>query len=255
MPEFEMDHVILVVDDLETAVGEFTDAGFHVSPGGDFPPDVPLHNALIALSENTYIELLAMRKTSTRAIMRGLYRIGLLRGLLRRKPFGMQRIGGLLGEPRGIRDFALYSTTLDTSTAPFQAFGRWEQSDAERRTPDGETAKWTMAFPEDRLLPFLISDSTRRDIRVPSFKPHLNGTKRIEEIRLKDAALSSLHQLLDGSANAIVKNETITRFPPTTRLTGNHTGLLEITLGPAPAPQYRDAIARLQRRYSGIQFM
>ena len=52
-----IDHLVVVVPDLDTAIANYTALGFTVVPGGRHP--IGSHNALIAFEDGAYIELLA----------------------------------------------------------------------------------------------------------------------------------------------------------------------------------------------------
>ena len=52
-----IDHIAVVVPDLNTAIANYTTLGFTVVPGGRHP--IGSHNALIAFEDGSYIELLA----------------------------------------------------------------------------------------------------------------------------------------------------------------------------------------------------
>ncbi len=55
-----LDHVVIVVTDLERAMTDYQALGFTVLPGGEHA-DGRTHNALIAFADGTYIELIAFR--------------------------------------------------------------------------------------------------------------------------------------------------------------------------------------------------
>src|SRR5215468_2726618 len=52
-----IDHLVLVVPDLDTAVASYRGLGFTVVPGGRHPTGT--HNALIAFTDGAYLELIA----------------------------------------------------------------------------------------------------------------------------------------------------------------------------------------------------
>ena len=56
-----LDHVVVLVDDLEQAARDYGELGFNVSPGGRHDNGVT-HNAIIPFEDNSYIELLAFTK-------------------------------------------------------------------------------------------------------------------------------------------------------------------------------------------------
>src|SRR5690349_16737047 len=60
---FTIDHVVILVQDLDTASADYTDLGFTVVPGGEHTGGAT-HNALIAFADGTYLELIAFKRPS-----------------------------------------------------------------------------------------------------------------------------------------------------------------------------------------------
>ena len=58
-----IDHVAIVVNDLESAIASYMRAGFTVVRGGKHP--IGTHNALIAFADGSYLELIAFLKPNT----------------------------------------------------------------------------------------------------------------------------------------------------------------------------------------------
>ena len=52
-----IDHLVIVVPELEAAVATYRGLGFTVVPGGRHP--IGTHNALIAFTDGSYLELIA----------------------------------------------------------------------------------------------------------------------------------------------------------------------------------------------------
>ena len=52
-----IDHLVIVVPELEAAVASYRGLGFTVVPGGRHP--IGTHNALIAFADGSYLELIA----------------------------------------------------------------------------------------------------------------------------------------------------------------------------------------------------
>ena len=60
-----IDHLVIVVPELEAAVASYRGLGFTVVPGGRHP--IGTHNALIAFEEGAYLELIAFFASRTRS--------------------------------------------------------------------------------------------------------------------------------------------------------------------------------------------
>ncbi|MEK7364696.1 MAG: VOC family protein, partial [candidate division NC10 bacterium] len=57
-----IDHLVVAVPDLDTAIRGYTELGFTVVPGGRHP--VGTHNALISFADGSYLELIAFYEPS-----------------------------------------------------------------------------------------------------------------------------------------------------------------------------------------------
>ena len=53
-----LDHIVIAVADLDTAIADFRSLGFTVQPGGRHPGRTS-HNALIVFADGAYFELIA----------------------------------------------------------------------------------------------------------------------------------------------------------------------------------------------------
>ncbi|MBF0280483.1 MAG: VOC family protein [SAR324 cluster bacterium] len=183
-----LDHVVLKVDDLEHAVEKYSKMGFTVFPGGEHE-NFGSHNALIAFSDGTYIELIAFRTPvpPQRRIEKSqeLKRSGKTRIFSRVLPWGVVS--------EGLLDFALLPSDEEES---FEKLKR-RQLDIEgpmlmqRKRPDGKEISWEMAFPDHDDLPFLIRDITPRNLRLPSDCSHAIAVSGISRLFMVIRDLSS----------------------------------------------------------------
>ena len=57
----QLDHLVILVEDLERAIDDYGTLGFNVAPGGEHS-DGATHNALIAFRDGTYLELIAFKR-------------------------------------------------------------------------------------------------------------------------------------------------------------------------------------------------
>jgi catechol 2,3-dioxygenase-like lactoylglutathione lyase family enzyme len=169
-----LDHLVIAVDDLETASRDYHDLGFTVVQGG-VHANRATHNALIALADGTYLELLAATGEAP------------LPGLI--------DFGALLKDGEGLRGFALRSADLDADAARLRAAGLavGDVIPGERRRTDGTVLRWKLALLDEGFAPFLIGDVTPREWRVPSgpaVTTHANGGLGVRgvDIAVRDMA-------------------------------------------------------------------
>lgn len=166
-----IDHVVIVVADLDRAITSFEALGFTVVRGGRHT-GLGTHNALIAFADGAYFELIAF--------------LGL---------FSTHRWFGAVSKGGGLTDFCMQTDDLDADVASFKCAGAaiGEPFAMERERPDGYRLKWVLAVaepPSAGAVPFLIRDKTPRDERVPLARSHDNGAAGIRTltIAVKDAA-------------------------------------------------------------------
>lgn len=166
-----IDHIVIAAADLERAIAGFGELGFSVVRGGRHP-GLGTHNALIALADGAYFELIAFEvETSPHPW------------------FSAARKGG------GLTDFCMRTDDLEADVAAFKRAGApiGEPFAMERQRPDGFTVKWVLSVtraPNASAVPFLIRDVTPRDERVPLERAHPNGAAGIRTltIAVRDAA-------------------------------------------------------------------
>lgn len=156
-----LDHLVILVPDLATAITGYTALGFTVVPGGTHA-DGATHNALVVLADGSYLELIAF---------------------LRDAP--QHRWGGHAARGHsGFIDFALLPLPdVGSVVAAAAARGLAYQgpSDGGRLRPDGERLAWQIGTPPSAALPFLCGDVTPRALRVPEglVRQHANGVTGI----------------------------------------------------------------------------
>lgn len=154
-----IDHIVIVVPNLEAAVKSYEQLGFTVVPGGRHP--IGTYNALIALSDGAYIELIGFYEANPR----------------HRWWMPLQRGGGLV-------DFCLKTDDLLRDAAGFRSAGVNidDPQPLTRTRPDGYQLKWFLCIPREGhrgVAPFLIQDETPREERVPRGTTHKNGAAGI----------------------------------------------------------------------------
>lgn len=190
-----LDHLVILVRDLDQAVREYEVLGFTVTSGGEHA-DGLTRNALIPFRDGSYLELVAfLDPEDPRENVWG-WRVFLPSG------------GGLI-------DYCAASDDLgdDARALEERGLGVEGPTDGGRRLPDGTEIRWRVARirQDGRLLPFLIEDVTPRSLRVPGgpAAEHPNGATGISRLRLaasdKRAATSSLATLV-GAPDARVRS-------------------------------------------------
>jgi hypothetical protein len=180
-----IDHVVILVDELESAMARYRELGFTVVPGGRHPSAT--ENALVSFRDGSYLELIAFWDASDES-----------------HPFHRHRAAG-----PGIIAYALAADDLEGTVAGLRGRGA-AYSDPQagaRLRPDGVEVAWTMAFPGDWAengTPFLIEDVTDRGRRVPGddATAHANGAAGIARLIVAAgdlAAASATYGKLAGS--------------------------------------------------------
>lgn len=154
-----IDHLVIAVAELETAMSDYRRLGFAVVPGGRHP--VGTYNGLIAFADGSYIELISFYRDNPD-----------------------HRWWAALKRGEGLVDFCMQTDDLVGDTVKLRSAGvkiddpvPWS-----RTRPDGYQLKWllSLALEEDRgVAPFLIQDETPRGERVPGETEHKNGASGI----------------------------------------------------------------------------
>jgi hypothetical protein len=147
-----IDHVLIAVQDVDHAIGDYRRLGFAVLRGGTHPR-WGTHNALVPLADGSYFELIGVTD----------------RMLALQSPFSRNVLQALERDNR-LAGFALDSDDLDTDVAAIRKRGI-QINDPEaggRARPDGQHVEWRSARCKDDSLPFLIQDVTPRELRIPA---------------------------------------------------------------------------------------
>lgn len=149
-----IDHLVIVVPDLEAAARGYGELGFSAVRGGRHP--VGTHNALIAFRDGSYIELIAFYE-----------------------PNPEHRWWGPLQQGGGLVDFCLQTDDLLADTSAFRKAGVAidDPKPLTRQRPDGYRLRWVLSIPRGThrgVAPFLIQDETPRAERIPPETTHRN---------------------------------------------------------------------------------
>jgi catechol 2,3-dioxygenase-like lactoylglutathione lyase family enzyme len=158
-----IDHLVIAVPDLDAAVKTYRDLGFTVVAGGRHP-GIGTDNALIALRDSSYLELI------------GFY-----------EPRPDHRWWQPLQRGGGLVDVCLQTDDLAGDAAALRRAGvaMGELEGRTRRRPDGFEVRWLFAVARGAhqgVAPFIIADETARDERVPRERVHANGVTGIGRV-------------------------------------------------------------------------
>src|SRR5215470_5580552 len=154
-----IDHLVIVVRDLEQTVKDYERLGFTVVPGGKHP--VGSYNALIPFADGSYIEIIAFYSEALD-----------------------HRWWNPLQQGERLVDYCMQTDDLRTDTQKLRAAGvdindpvPWS-----RTRPDGYELEWILSIATGAhrgVAPFLIEDLTPREERVPQQFQHRNGANGI----------------------------------------------------------------------------
>jgi catechol 2,3-dioxygenase-like lactoylglutathione lyase family enzyme len=186
-----VDHLVVVVNDLDQATRDYEQLGFTVVPGGQHP--VGSHNALISFADGSYLEIIAFYREAVDHRWWEPLRMG-----ERLVDFCFQT-DDLRGDTKKLKD----AGAAINDPVPWS-----------RKRPDGYELKWllSLATASDRgVAPFLIEDLTPRTERIPQTFQHKNGAIGIEKVTVAVGELARIARwytaLLGADGQAIANNE------------------------------------------------
>jgi hypothetical protein len=172
-----IDHLVIVVKDLQQAARDYEQLGFTVVPGGKHP--VGSHNVLISFSDGSYLEIIAFYREARdhrwwEPLQRG----------ERLVDFCMQT-NDLVGDTRKLREAGV----AINDPVPWS-----------RTRPDGYELKWVLSLAQGShrgVAPFLIQDTTPRQERIPQTFIHKNGATGISSLIVAVEELSEVRRWYD----------------------------------------------------------
>jgi hypothetical protein len=204
-PPLALDHVVLVVSELPTAIRQFNQMGFTVTPGGVHAGGLT-HNALVSFADGVYLELLATTNRLSQRLLVLLRRVGLLSLYTARDNAFSRRFKASIAAGYGLSDYCLRAADLDLELPALQRGGLIIEGPIPggRIRPDGQQVSWRVAIPATVDLPFLIDDTTLRELRVPNAPPegHKNQVIGVAGITLGVHSLEesiARYRLLTGA--------------------------------------------------------
>lgn len=164
-----LDHLVILVGDLDLAASDYERLGFTVTSGGEHA-DGLTRNVLIPFGDGSYFELVSFLDPED----------------TRDNVWGWREF--LPHE--GLIDYCVASDDLESDVKRLVSLGFDVNGpdDGGRRLPDGGEIRWRSARirQEGRLLPFLIEDLTPRGLRVPGgpAAEHPNGASGISRLEI-----------------------------------------------------------------------
>jgi catechol 2,3-dioxygenase-like lactoylglutathione lyase family enzyme len=170
-----VDHILIAVEDLDKARDLYVGLGFEVLYGGKHEL-AGTHNALIPLSDGSYLELVGVADAS----------------LAPRFPFSRQVLAALERSNR-FAAFALETNDYNQDVQAIRDRGLAivKAAPGGRLRPDGERVSWWTAHPEDLRLPFLIEDLTPRLLRVPAVSEGIGLSAHMGRVEIGAADLQA----------------------------------------------------------------
>lgn len=169
-----IDHLVIVVNDLDQAANDFRLLGFTVVPGGQHP--VGSHNALISFQDGSYLEIIAFYREAVD-----------------------HRWWNPLQKGERLVDFCFQTDDLIGDTKKLQAAGVTINNPVpwSRKRPDGYELKWLLALATGShrgVAPFLIEDVTPRAERIPQEFQHHNKIIGIEKVTVAVGECSTVEK-------------------------------------------------------------
>lgn len=162
-----IDHIVIMVSDLDQTIEDWGAAGFTVAPGGKHPRGT--HNALITFQDGAYLELIAFWEPE----------------------YDAHRWHRFQNSGIGLIDHALASSELAREVQEVTSRGVTYNGPhpGARSRPDGVELSWRTAHPDgrdDHALPFLIDDVSARELRVPGGDQavHNNGVEGVDTLQI-----------------------------------------------------------------------
>ena len=218
----KLDHTVVLVNDLDQAVKDYTQLGFTVSPGGEHAGGIS-RNALIHFQDGSFLELLVMKPSGRTQLLRRMYQSGLLKNYRKSAKYGMAYrfygraldLGGATPTQEGITDFCLLADNVAGDYVKMQHNGveLTPPYHASRLRPDGKTVNWQMYTALDDDLPFFRTDYYPKITRPTAALQHANGitgTKKMV-IFADDyvTTINSYRQLFAGNQREETKSTTV----------------------------------------------
>lgn len=199
----QFDHIVVFVADLNRASADFTALGFQITPGGSHGIT---ENALVIFSNQTYIELLALRPSWYRPLIKLAIKLNFVQRQAQKKTTIYSRLIGWICGDTGPVDWCARVNDLDASLT------LWDNQDIEvlhseafsRERTDGEVAQWKLGGSRQADLPFLLQDTTPIDTRIPMLgtAKHANGAQALIAVKIAISDIAAIGNTLGKALSA-----------------------------------------------------
>lgn len=217
MTTLRVDHIVILVDDLDAAAADYAELGFTVTPGGEHAHGYS-HNVLIAFADDSYLEIIAFKQAPPDD-MTGIFARFLDHG----------------AGYTGLVDFALVPADADELVEAAKARGLQltGPTPGGRERLDGQMVRWKSGMPDTPDVPFYCADVTPRNLRVPGgdARVHTNGVTGVARVTI---AVNDLQRSVDRYG-ALLGVET-RRLPERVRAYDFSLGKTTLTLTAPPNP-------------------
>ena len=170
-----IDHLVIVIQDLDQAAKDYENLGFTVVPGGKHPV-VGSHNALISFADGSYLELIAFYRQAVD-----------------------HRWWNSLQRGERLVDYCMQTDDLPGDTKKLRGAGVAIKDPVplSRTRPDGHELKWILSLTTGShrgVAPILIQDVTPRNERIGQNFKHRNGAAGIRKLTIAAGELSPVER-------------------------------------------------------------
>jgi len=210
----QLDHIVMLVHDLEAACADLRSLGFTVQERADTKTGTTEFR-FISFEDGSYILVMAFQSASAQA---------------------GHRLGAILAEGEGWADYSFLVPAVDAAIARGKTAGVTLGKVNEVTNVVRSGASWSLRLlvsgrgaGGDDALPFLVEDTGGRDVRIPAPLPHANGATGIAALRVGAAdpagTAARLGALLDLAPAATNAGWTISAGPARIEIVANAQGL------------------------------
>lgn len=200
LDNIRIDHVLIAVDNLDSAKAEYERYGFRVVFGGAEKQSL---NALIFLRDGTLIELIGKdRMPKYFSFFHGIG-IARLTGLMKVRITMFRKV------PSGLFNYCLYTEHLDSTYNYLRSksIRADKPKNFKRKRDDGRTIYWSLVGTKPYDLPFYINDYVPSRLSDSTYLNHKNGVIGIDSLEIEtnkfDAYLDIYNRMYGQSPKII----------------------------------------------------